>query len=623
MNWFDLLFLIFLIVFGVTGWNKGLIRSVLLFVRVALSSLFVKLFSEKAALHIFNKTAVGGFFEGLITRIRDFVVSMLKLEDLAVINDAPYLLVLALTGVVIFSFSLAVFLLIEKLLLKKLNKDREKIKVPLKFCGLLFNMIIIVLVLVFALNCILPGTMISENNFFIRGISNSAVSAFSVDKLLGSKSAKALNEKLLNDLSDPEMDNIKLSADIPLINKLTIDRPVTIDGSAGKLVGNINIKSSGVVLKNTTIDGSAVVEVDTSEGKTVFDNSTVTGGVVFSGEKAGTAELKNGTQFYHTSVIKNKNFNLWMKDASKISTLVCREEGIRIEGNGTISVFESVLAPTSISDSVNVIMEVGAAPMEFLIKFLLSASKQDIDSLLDEYSLTVLEQVELIDAYRVRMEGKNPVSMFTTLESHSLVEYIESNYIYNTSETETDSAWELSVHLWGLDNTGQEINGRNGTKGIDIDLLNAWDVTRGNNDVVVAVIDTGTDINHPALKENIWINTRETLNGNDDDGNGYIDDIHGWDFLNGDNMPYDDPEIDLHGTHCSGTIAAAGSDSGVFGVAPDIKVLPLKFLGDNRSTLSSILDAINYCKKMGINISSNSWGDALYMCCRELLNGPG
>jgi hypothetical protein len=606
MNWFDLLFLIFLIVFGVIGWNKGLIRSAFFVIRIALSLLIVRLFAEKAALHIFNRTALGGFFEGLITKIKDSAVSLFKLEGLAVNPDAAYLTVLALTGVIIFLVFMFVFSLIEKLVLKKSDKNGKKVKVPLRLCGLIFNMIVIVLVLVFSLNSVLYSAVVSGNNFFIRGVGNSAVSAFAADKLLGIESAKALNEKLLHDLANTEMDDIVLSSDIPLIDKLTIDRPVTIDGSAGKLIGEVNIKSSGVVLKNITIDGSTNVNIDTSGGSTVFDNCTITDGIVFSGTKAGEAELKSGTELYSKSIIKNKNFNLNMETNSKVSALVCREEGISIEGSGTIDVFESVLVPTSISDGINVKMKVEAAPMEFVIKFMPSASKQDIDTLFSEYSLTSLRQLALIDAYQVRMEGENPLSRFTALESHKLVEYIDSNYIYN-SASETDSGWELSEFLWGFDNEGQVVNGQKGSKEVDISLLKAWDITRGSNEVIVAVIDTGTDINHPNLKENIWINPGETANGIDDDSNGYVDDIHGWDFLNNDNMPYDAPTADRHGTHCSGTIAAAGSSS-VFGAAPDIKILPLKFLGDKPSTLSGIISAINYCKTMGIKISNNSWG---------------
>jgi subtilisin family serine protease len=113
----------------------------------------------------------------------------------------------------------------------------------------------------------------------------------------------------------------------------------------------------------------------------------------------------------------------------------------------------------------------------------------------------------------------------------------------------------------------------------DIDASEAWDIETGNsNEVVIAVIDTGVDYNHEDLAANMWLNEHE-LNGVvgvDDDGNGYIDDIKGWDFFSDDNDPDDE---NGHGTHCSGTIAAKGNNvKGVVGVSWNAKIMPLRFL---------------------------------------------
>lgn len=124
----------------------------------------------------------------------------------------------------------------------------------------------------------------------------------------------------------------------------------------------------------------------------------------------------------------------------------------------------------------------------------------------------------------------------------------------------------------------------------------------GSKDIVVAVIDTGVDYTHEALKGNIWTNEKEIPNnGVDDDENGFVDDIHGWDFANGDADPMDDNN---HGTHCSGIIGGKG-----VGVAKNVKIMALKFLThDGKGDLLGAVQSIEYARKMGADIMSNSWG---------------
>ena len=174
--------------------------------------------------------------------------------------------------------------------------------------------------------------------------------------------------------------------------------------------------------------------------------------------------------------------------------------------------------------------------------------------------------------------------------------------------------------LWGMHNTGQS----GGTPDADIDAPQAWDLARGDGSVVVAVIDTGVDYTHPDLAPNVWRNPGEVAGDNiDNDGNGYVDDVHGWDFFNDDADPMDD---DGHGTHVAGTIAAAGNNStGVVGVNWNAKVMALKFLGaDGTGTLSGALAAVNYATTMhrdhGVNVrvTNNSWGTAGFS--QELYN---
>jgi subtilisin family serine protease len=141
-------------------------------------------------------------------------------------------------------------------------------------------------------------------------------------------------------------------------------------------------------------------------------------------------------------------------------------------------------------------------------------------------------------------------------------------------------------------------------------LWGAWDTTRGDEDIVVAVIDTGTDRDHPDLASNMWTNPREICdNGIDDDGNGYVDDCHGWDFYHRDNTVFDPYDGDEHGTHVSGTIAAVADNGiGVAGVAPNITVMPIKFLGPGGGYLEDAILSVEYAAANGAHLSNNSWG---------------
>lgn len=157
---------------------------------------------------------------------------------------------------------------------------------------------------------------------------------------------------------------------------------------------------------------------------------------------------------------------------------------------------------------------------------------------------------------------------------------------------------------WALHNTGQIY----GLPGFDIRAPDAWDVTLGSPSVVVAVIDTGIDYTHPDLAPNMWTNPDEIPDNDlDDDGNGYIDDIYGYDFVNNDSDPMDDY---FHGTHVAGSIAAvADNEIGIAGVAPHTRLMALKFLDETGSGVTSnAISALNYAVKNGASISNNSWG---------------
>lgn len=157
----------------------------------------------------------------------------------------------------------------------------------------------------------------------------------------------------------------------------------------------------------------------------------------------------------------------------------------------------------------------------------------------------------------------------------------------------------------------------------------AWVTTLGNPEFTVAVIDTGVDYTHEDLKGNMWRNQGEVgkdasgkdkgTNGVDDDGNGFVDDVVGWDFLGNDNKPYDLATSNVnellnggnpgHGTHCAGNVAAKGGNAvGVSGVAPNVKVMALRFIGNEGGTTADAVKAIHYAVDNGAKVLSNSWG---------------
>ena len=202
---------------------------------------------------------------------------------------------------------------------------------------------------------------------------------------------------------------------------------------------------------------------------------------------------------------------------------------------------------------------------------------------------------------------ENPEAVIESLKKNELVEIVEPNYIYTINKISNDPLFEK---LWGLSNVGQkDPAGQTGVAGVDINVEKAWDIQTGSADTVVAVIDTGIDFNHPDLKSNMWRNEAEANGtaGVDDDNNGVVDDIYGYNAVDNSGNPMDDQG---HGSHCAGTIGAKGNDGvGVAGVNWDVQLMAVKFLDKNGSgTLENAIKAIDYATRMGAKIMSNSWG---------------
>jgi thermitase len=195
----------------------------------------------------------------------------------------------------------------------------------------------------------------------------------------------------------------------------------------------------------------------------------------------------------------------------------------------------------------------------------------------------------------VRLEkGASVRSAVAELESDPRVEFAEPNYVYRLSAIPDDP---LFPRLHGLHQPGGDH---------DIDAPAAWNTTTGDADVVVAVIDSGVDIEHPDLDDNIWVNN-DPPGGGDEDGNGFVDDTNGWDFVEEDNTPAD---FNGHGTHVAGTIGAEGDNAiGVTGVNWDVSIMPLR-AADGAGSLraSNILAAVTYACRNGADIVNASFG---------------
>jgi len=226
---------------------------------------------------------------------------------------------------------------------------------------------------------------------------------------------------------------------------------------------------------------------------------------------------------------------------------------------------------------------------------------------------TIIEDIdggEVISSYKlvpglslVKLpEGVKVKDVLTNFNKTTGILYAQPNYIYRAQSTFPNDSY--FSNLYGLHNTGQT----GGISDADIDAPEAWDIRTDANDIIMAVIDTGVDYNHPDLVANMWHNPGEIPgNGIDDDGNGYIDDIYGYDFCNNDNDPVDDY---FHGTHVAGTIGAIGNNSqGVAGVCWNVKIMALKFLNNNGGgDTSTAIYCIEYAVENGAKILNNSWG---------------
>jgi subtilisin family serine protease len=251
-----------------------------------------------------------------------------------------------------------------------------------------------------------------------------------------------------------------------------------------------------------------------------------------------------------------------------------------------------------------------AAPRELLVRF---SSRTDLAARAEarrDADARLEDRLPLAGLELVRVEpGTSTAEAEQRLEREPGVLYAEPNHYRGAARIPSDPYFG---QLWGLHNTGQPVNGAIGTPDADVDAPEAWEVATGEPAVAVAIVDSGMSRSHPDLVPNVWANAGETGGGRqsnriDDDRNGYVDDSAGWDWVESDPDPSD---LNGHGTHVAGTVAARGDNgTGVTGVAWRAGLMALRVLDEDGSgTVADAIAAYAYAGGEGARVLNASLG---------------
>lgn len=253
-----------------------------------------------------------------------------------------------------------------------------------------------------------------------------------------------------------------------------------------------------------------------------------------------------------------------------------------------------------------------AAPAEptgrFFVTYRPGASPDQRRAVRAQERLELVEVAPVADTELVEPAGGMTTQAVTALSRRAEIASVEPEYRRTILAGPTSEP--LFGQQWALNNTGQTVGLFAGARDVDMNVPEAWQITTGDPNLVVAVIDDGVDLTHPDLVDRAWVNPGETAgDGIDNDGNGLVDDVNGWDFCHNDNTLHD-PGDDFHGTHVAGSIAASGNGTGIAGVAPSIRIMAIKFLGNDPAcgTDMQAAKAIAYARSMGARIINASWG---------------
>jgi subtilisin family serine protease len=240
-----------------------------------------------------------------------------------------------------------------------------------------------------------------------------------------------------------------------------------------------------------------------------------------------------------------------------------------------------------------------AVPGQLIVGFRPTATDAQQEKAVDRAAATIEDPIDSIDAALVSVDPNETEAATEALLRQRVVQYVEPNFVLRANRLPND---RLFGEQWGLRNLGQY----GGKPGADIGATGAWDVSTGAN-VTVAVVDTGIDFAHPDLAPNAWSNPADPPNGVDDDHNGFVDDVHGANFIGENGNPNDDAG---HGSHVAGIIGAKGNNAiGVAGLDWDVKLMALKFLDANgEGNTADAANAIDYAISHGARVINASWG---------------
>jgi len=245
---------------------------------------------------------------------------------------------------------------------------------------------------------------------------------------------------------------------------------------------------------------------------------------------------------------------------------------------------------------------------ELIVRFKSEVSQQEIKALIARAGARIKRSIEAINYFVISLPPSMPVNeALEWFRQQGGVEKVEPNYLIPLQEAPQVFPEDPYFHAyqWSLHNTGQT----GGPEDADVDAPEAWEIEQGRPEVVMAIIDTGIDYDHPDLGANIWENTAEIegVDGTDDDGNGFMDDTMGWDFVDEDNDPRD---AHGHGSHVAGIAGAVANNGlGIAGLAWNCRIMPVR-AGNSEGVFTSehAAEAIIYAAENKANVINLSWG---------------